>query len=289
MARDTLRNHPKFKRLVHTLNLPATQVYGILEFIWSVAYESGDEIIGEAIDIKLAADWTGEAETLCDALLNCGGKGQAGFIEVGTDGRYQIHDLYDHAPEYVKKRMDRESARRNAGKTIRDVRADAARKRWNANGSQLHTNSMQTAITCIQKDANGTPPAPAPAPAPIKKKECSEPFAPLLASPPPSFPNFPTVGSETDPKTWALPDELVAALTEAYPGVDVPAECRKVHVWAITNPKKRKTASGMPRCLNLWMAKEQNQPSGRRAITANGRPGGHHPVIASKPRFERED
>lgn len=51
---------------------------------------------------------------------------------------------------------------------------------------------------------------------------------------------------------------LVVRLQEAYPAVDVKATLREILAWCECNPTKRKTASGLPRFLNTWMAKEQN-------------------------------
>jgi hypothetical protein len=70
---------------------------------------------------------------------------------------------------------------------------------------------------------------------------------------------FPITGPKGLPKTWALTPENLAALQEAYPSVDVPAECKKAKGWCYSNPLKRKTAGGMKRFLNTWMSKRQNE------------------------------
>ena len=139
---------------------------------WMPAYENGNPEIGDAVDIELAAGWQGEPQKLTKALLECGGSDASGFIEEIPDnpGRYQIHDLYDHAPEYVRKRFDRESARQAQGKTLSEIRAEAgrkggkARKQTEANGSHLLSFAKQTEANGSKRLANGTPPAPAPAP-----------------------------------------------------------------------------------------------------------------------------
>jgi hypothetical protein len=174
MARPGLRKHPKFLRLVAMIGEPQAHVLGHLECMWETAYECGDPSIGDALDVELVAGWDGASGALCKAMLECGGTGRAGFIEECREapGRYEVHDLYDHCPEYVRKRMDREAARRAVGKTLSEVRAEAARKRWDkpeqtdANGSHLQPDAMQTDASGCKRHANGTPPAPAPAPAP---------------------------------------------------------------------------------------------------------------------------
>ena len=46
---------------------------------------------------------------------------------------------------------------------------------------------------------------------------------------------------------------------ELYPAVDVMQELRAMKGWCEANPKKRKTASGIKRFVNSWLAKEQNK------------------------------
>lgn len=46
---------------------------------------------------------------------------------------------------------------------------------------------------------------------------------------------------------------------ELYPAVDIIQELRAMKGWCEANPKKRKTASGIKRFVNSWLAKEQNK------------------------------
>jgi hypothetical protein len=204
MARPGLRKHPKFLLLCRMLGEPASHVLGHLEFLWETAYESGKPEIGTMRQVELAADWEGEDGVLVNALLNCG-DGEPGFIEqMECDPtRYQIHDLFDHAPDYVRRRMEREAERQANGKTISDLRKEAgskgAKARWKTaekNGKTVlpsfaidgkpvlpsensiantscNTNSINELMAkdgkCLslgyQHMANGATPAPAPAPA----------------------------------------------------------------------------------------------------------------------------
>jgi hypothetical protein len=166
MARPTLDNHPKFRRLMHLLGETRAHVRGHLELLWEVSYETGNPRIGDATDIELAADWQGEPGKFCSAAADCGGEGRAGLIEEieGEPGRFQIHDLYVHAPEYVRKRMDRELARQKAGKTLSQIRSEAAYSRWEQQDDQPETggaNGCKRKSLATSEDANGTPPAPA--------------------------------------------------------------------------------------------------------------------------------
>lgn len=132
MARPGLLNHRKFRRLCDSLALPEPYVLGLLECLWSVAYEAGDELVGDARDVELACRWPGERGMLASALASAGGEHSAGFVEEvpGQPGIFRVHDLFDHAPEYVRRRAQREEARRASGKTISDLRRDAVRSRW---------------------------------------------------------------------------------------------------------------------------------------------------------------
>jgi hypothetical protein len=106
MARPGLQVHPKFRRLVHTLGEPVPHVLGYLECMWLVGYESGNPVLGDHLDVELAAQYPGKPGTLHQALLDCR------FIDVRPDGRFQIHDLHENAPSYVEGRAKREEERK---------------------------------------------------------------------------------------------------------------------------------------------------------------------------------
>ena len=75
--------------------------------LWEVSYETGNPVIGDAEAVEAAAEYPGEPGKLCAALLDCGGgSDRAGFLEVvpGQPGVFQVHDLWDHCPDYVRKR-----------------------------------------------------------------------------------------------------------------------------------------------------------------------------------------
>lgn len=113
MALPGFRNHPKFRRLVAALGIPEAHVLGHVEMMWEVCYESGNPVLGDDVDVELAAGWGGEPGALCTALVACGGKTRAGLIEETSPGSgvYQVHDLEDHAPSYVESRRIRQEER----------------------------------------------------------------------------------------------------------------------------------------------------------------------------------
>ena len=128
MARPTLSKHPKFLRLcaslrplVHGLTAE-TCATGILEMLWGITYESGDPCIGSAGDVELFVGWGfGAPGDLVRALRDAGGHGKVGFLEE-IDGGYHVHDLFDHCPDYVKKRRRREQERHVSGEELQAAR-----------------------------------------------------------------------------------------------------------------------------------------------------------------------
>jgi len=150
MGRPGLSNHPKFRRLAFALG-SAARARGHLELMWEVAYENGDPRLGDAVGVEAAAQWDGPRGDLFAALRDAGGPGRAGFIEA-REGMWEVHDLYDHAPDYVRKRAKREAERRSTGRTL-DAEVRSLTGQCPPNGGQ--------------RPENGTPPAPAPAPAPV--------------------------------------------------------------------------------------------------------------------------
>jgi hypothetical protein len=110
MPRPTLFDHPKFHRLVYILGLPEPHVLGHLEFLWRVGYASGNPVVGDELDVELAAKWSGERGALAAALE------QVRFIDRLEDGQLEIHDLLENAPKYVPDRAKRESERKRARK-----------------------------------------------------------------------------------------------------------------------------------------------------------------------------
>jgi hypothetical protein len=150
VARQTLFTHPKFQRLVYTLGLSRATVLGHLELMWNVGYASGEAVLGDEIDVELAAEWTGERGTwtraLCDVKL----------LDL-IDGRYAIHDLHDHAPRYVKDRWTKEQQR----KSLR-----AADKRRTGGGQTADKRRRVVDKSATPSPAPSPAPSPSPAPAP---------------------------------------------------------------------------------------------------------------------------
>ena len=165
MARPGLRKHPKFLLLRELLGVCEAHTLGHLELLWETAYESGKAEVGTSRQVELSSGWGGKAGVFCQSALDCGGDGEPGFIELIEDkpGRYQVHDLYDHAPEYVKKRMEREQERIRKGKTISDLRAEAGRISGNKR-KQVKITCSENRTNGEQTGTNGDTPSPSPSP-----------------------------------------------------------------------------------------------------------------------------
>lgn len=122
MARPGLTKHRKFTRLSRLLGSKVIAL-GSLDLLWEVAYENGDDLLGKAEDVEYQAEWQGDPGILVSVLVDCN------FID--QDGEsYRVHDLWDHAPDYVRKRLKREQQRRETGaklKTLSSQRPDTDR------------------------------------------------------------------------------------------------------------------------------------------------------------------
>lgn len=133
MARAGLSKNRKFLRLARGLNACASgmgeiMARGVLETLWSAAYERADDYLGDSDDVEIAAGWRGERGALTAMLLEAGGQ-EAGFVELDSErGGYRVHDLWDHAPPWVKQKAQREAARQADGKSLSDVRREARAK-----------------------------------------------------------------------------------------------------------------------------------------------------------------
>ena len=221
MGRPGLTRHRKFLRLARALDdvqlgFGEVLARGALELIWDAAYENGDPLLGDADDVEGAARWRGPSGALCEALLAAGGQNHAGFIEEvdGRPGQYQVHDLFDHAPDYVERRAKREAERQAKGKTISDLRREAATVRW-AREKQTADTCMTGAAACTANadGCNANVATPAPAPAPLKT---SEPSARRAAA-----------KEKPDHRLKPLTDAMVRAFAEVRNGETYPHQRAK--------------------------------------------------------------
>src|SRR5579862_7075936 len=102
MARPTLDRCVKYKALIRRLKIPKPYVRGLLETLWDVANECGNPVLGNQEEVEAAAEWPEEPGKFFAALRD------GRWIDKLDDGRWEIHDYWDHAPEYVKGRLRKE-------------------------------------------------------------------------------------------------------------------------------------------------------------------------------------
>ena len=76
----------------------------------------------------------------------------------------------------------------------------------------------------------------------------------------------------SDGTNFAVPESLAQEYAAAYPGVNVLGELAKARAWCLSNPKQRKTRSGIRRFLNSWMDRAQNNATRASPAARAGRP-----------------
>jgi hypothetical protein len=255
MARPGLTGHRKFRRLARTLGSVIT-ARGVLELIWDACYESGEEFLGTSQDIEAIVGWTGSAGMLTQALVEAGLPEGPGFIEPAGQHLespspcYKVHDLWHHAPEYVKKRRERELERRQKQAPNGDRRRSAD------NGGHCSPSSDR------QIEVARTP-SPSPSPSPVEKNDSPEPLRDSvpLVQPSPAFLEFQVVGA--DGQMWRLTEAQVSEFERLFPTVNVRQEMRAALAWVRANPGRRKTGRGMLKFLTGWVtrATDSGRPS----------------------------
>lgn len=68
-----------------------------------------------------------------------------------------------------------------------------------------------------------------------------------------------------DGSEYPVWDDEIAEYGSLYPAVDVKQALRNMRAWLLSNPKNRKTKSGIKRFMNGWLAKDQNASHSRQA------------------------
>lgn len=81
---------------------------GHLSALWEATWENGTPLIGDFNDIEAAAGWTMADQEKYPAGAFASAMVLARLVDVVVEGElYAVHDWYEHAPEYVKKRIGR--------------------------------------------------------------------------------------------------------------------------------------------------------------------------------------
>lgn len=86
---------------------------------------------------------------------------------------------------------------------------------------------------------------------------CAEPCRDSTPVAPPVV-EIPTNLFQKSGEQFGVTQALLEEYQRLYPAVDVVQSLHAMRAWAISNPMKRKTSSGMLRFVNSWLAREQN-------------------------------
>jgi hypothetical protein len=111
MAHSRIWSDPKILILCAVLREPRSHVVGHLEKFWHSCYEHYLEGTIPAAHVEHAAEWEGddglflEAMQRDDVLL---------LLPTGDPATLELHNFYDNAPDYVKKRMRAKKSKKAA-------------------------------------------------------------------------------------------------------------------------------------------------------------------------------
>lgn len=271
----TTTGNPKFRQLKHALKLSHIETVGLLESLWHytiIAAPYGD--IGRKTNREIMAsmEWEGDADAVIEALT------EVHWIDPHPDPdvRLVVHEWHVHCPEFLKKRVLRSRGEHKffsedlsgRGRTCPDV-ARHVRTGPDLSGPvpvNLTKPNLTKPNLSLNTSARSFPGKPDPKP--------SKPSKPIDDSP--TVLTFQTNG---EIREWRLTEAKVKEYQEAFPGLDVLAECRSALQWTKDNPGRRKTAAGMPRFLGSWLTRAND--SGKRQ-PASGPPAPPRPPYYPK-------
>lgn len=225
MGRPGLTQHRKFRRLASALKSEPL-ARGVLELLWDACYENGDDYLGTAQDVENLARWK-KKSALVDALVNAGAPDGHGFIEIvsGTNPTlYKIHDLWHHAPDYVRKRRERELKRTQRFDPAfpSTDRRDEPREPADSDRQTAPDGGQWIGIPNSQIGVDRTP-APAPAPAPLSTKTKAGSIARAREVPPPAEPQRRgrrNRDQPPEPASWDLWLKMAFEVLDAEPDAD---------------------------------------------------------------------
>lgn len=202
------------------------------------------------LEIERKARWNGPPNAFVAACL------RVRFMVRTGEGILLLHDWDEHQIWIIHAPERKAKARL------------AAEERWKKQLSLDATSIAHSITTGIAQSefsiARGNAPSPSPSPSPIninmnineKKKDLKENKSTSARSAI-AILEFPVVGRKKGP--FDLTKELFEEYKASFPDVDILAECRSARAWCISNPKKQKTLTGMPRFLCSWLSRAQNQ------------------------------
>jgi hypothetical protein len=125
-SHQTLRNHPKTRRLCRELNITTATALGLLHMLWWWAVDyapDGDLTNAEPQDLADALDWPGNPGPLIAALI------KSGYVDRDRHGgELLLHDWLDYQGHlFVRRAANRERQKRLRERSQASNRANALR------------------------------------------------------------------------------------------------------------------------------------------------------------------
>jgi hypothetical protein len=271
-------------RLKRTLGLTQYQAVGLLECLWHfTAHNTPDGGIGRYTDDDIAAvlEWEGAATDLIEALT------QSGWLDRHDDGSLWIHDWFDHCPTWV-----------------RGVAANKIAREKNVCGTKCGTKSPTKSDTKYPTKSPTKSPTESPTESatsvattlpyltlPYQADIIHLPGPEVTGLPQPENPIAEILTAPlADGTTWTITQPMLEDWTRSFPGLEVRGQILGAVAWLEANPKKRKTAKGMPRFLTSWLLRTVSRPvkaPPRNDLSQIGSDVEFEEIVASVPFLER--
>jgi hypothetical protein len=236
-SHQTLKNHPKTKKLARKLSVSIPTAIGHLHCLWWWALDYADDGDLSKYDNEDIADAAMLDVEYADDFVNA--MIESGFIDEANNG-YILHDWYDYAGKLIERRKANiERARKwreeRAKRTQNDESTDTNESRMHNEQIRTHNESATYNATVPNRTIpNHT--------IPNLKKEEQEILAVLQ-----SVKNYP-YDEPTDL-------ECIRKLAADYPEVDLLQEIKHWATWVIDKPLKKKGESRPRSQIRNWVRK----------------------------------
>ena len=272
----------EFIRLEHAL-LVSPKFIGVLRRLNSVTHSNAlrsvtvtqSSVIGALAMLWLIADRNAKDDILekvslsdIDSMVELPGFAAA-CVEVGwlkeIDGSTQVVDYSEHNGDTSRRRAmaaKRQAAwRERHSVTVTDSNAlhNAGVTDSNAKKKKKRKKNISNTDTSFSSGDKSPSENSVSVSAVVQSTTTANPLEPAILE-------FPTNGPV---KTWHLTQRQIDEWSGLYPSLDVLGECRKALGWVQAN--QRKTAKGMPRFLNSWLARSCDRMPLKPTIPVKGR------------------
>jgi uncharacterized protein YdaU (DUF1376 family) len=153
-----------------------------------------------------------------------------------------LQEFFDRTPEgWWKERISKEIEK--TGEKSRKA-SESAKARWQKEKGDANALQAQSGRNATHNTVPKTQDTKPKTQTSVEPQSVSQPVI-----------EIPVLGS----KVYGVSQVMVDEWSKAYPAVDVQAELQKMRVWAMSNPNMQKTATGIPRFVNAWLSKAQNE------------------------------